>query len=100
MIHLSNWALEFARGDAYDAPEIRGLCLVGEVAGHPRRPDGTRVKTSPIVAVEGRVVRTRSGSVYELNGDPHPAYLAWLAECGREYDRENPVTPRLVEAAE
>lgn len=91
-IRLSNWACEFPDGSSdYHAPELRGLCLVGDVTGHPRRPDGTRVQTSPIVAVDGRQIRTRSGSVYHLEGDPHPAYLAWLAECGRDYDAEQPI---------
>jgi hypothetical protein len=90
-IRLSNWACEFPDGGSdYTAPELRGLCLVGDVTGHPRRPDGTRVKTSVIRKVSGRVIETRN-SVYILEGDPHPAYLAWLVEHGREYDADEPI---------
>ncbi len=56
----------------YTAPEA-GICLVGRVEG------GAKVKTSIVVKVEGRLVTTASGSVYELL-DPDPKWLDFLRE--------------------
>jgi hypothetical protein len=52
-------------GDEFNAPEVRRFHLQGEAAwvpaGHPNK-----MTSSPIVAVEGQVVTTRSGSTYIL----------------------------------
>jgi hypothetical protein len=91
-LRLLDWALDtLSVHDVFKAPEQIRWCLFGEVHGHPREPDGTRVKTSPIVAADGRRITTASGSTYELVGEPHEAYRAWLVEHGREYDADEPI---------
>lgn len=89
---LSDWAIEFGGpDDGYTAPEIRGIRLVGIVTGHHRKEDGKQVATSTVARVEGRRVWTRSGTEYELVGDPCIEYRTWLLERGKPYDVENPI---------
>ena len=99
MTTLTCWSVCIYDPDDYAAPEIAGYALTGIVAGHPKKPDGMLVKTSRIVSVEGRKVVT-ANSTYELVGEPTQRWLTWLAENGYEFDPENPVTPKRVEAAE
>lgn len=68
---LEDWAVVTL--DPYSPPEY-GLCLKGTVYNHPTKPDGTRIVTSVIVKVEGRVVRTNSNTLYHL-GEPEKEYL-------------------------
>ena len=70
-MRLENWSIVHG---AYKAPEQRGY-LIGDVYGHPTRPDGRRVRTSVIVAVDpiAEAVKTYSGSIYEL-GEADPDY--------------------------
>ncbi len=75
----------------YLAPELAGLAVAGEVRGHPRKPDGTRVTTSRVVRVEGRRFWTESGTLYELDGDPEPQFLEFLASAGRAYNEAQPI---------
>lgn len=85
---LTNWSIEFSADSAFQAPEARSQHLVGHT------PDRTGlIITSRIVRAEGRLVTTRSGSVYEL-GEPSTEYLAWLTEHGLAYDPEQPVKVR------
>jgi len=95
---LKNWAVVYKDWDGYTAPEAMKLYLSGEVYGRPPResdgkefPDGKRVWTSSVKEVNGRLITTRSGSVYELVGDPEPGYLEFLKEIGRVYDPANPI---------
>lgn len=75
MIRIEHWSIVTPDTDPFLAPELRKPCLAGRVFGDPRRPDGTRVTTSPIVAVIGEHVLTSSGSEYEL-GDIDSTYAA------------------------
>lgn len=84
-VKLTNWGTVHT-GDAYTAPELRRLCLQGTLAS------GKRVTTSPVEAKVGhRTYRTRSGSLYELSGDPDPAYVAYMQDIGRGLDLEDPI---------
>lgn len=77
-IKMTNWSAGERAEDAYLAPEIRRLCLQGDVKDHPTLEAG-RITTSGIVGVNGKFITTESGSVYEL-GDVQPAYLEWCKE--------------------
>lgn len=91
MVKITNWSCgQEPIEDTFLAPEQARLVLIGEVVGHPRKPDGLVVRTSPVVKVDGRIVTTNSGTVYEL-GDINPDYLDWLCESGRQYDYDNPI---------
>ncbi len=89
-VELHEWATYRANPDPFCAPELQGLTLVGTVKGHPRKPDGHRVRTSSVQTAEGRVVTTQSGTVYLLK-EPHPDYRTWLAEHRPDWDPENPI---------
>ena len=99
MTTLTCWSVCLASESDYAAPELAGYALTGIVSGHSKKPDGLLVKTSRIVSVDGRTVTTQN-STYQLVGEPTQRWLTWLAENGYEFDPENPVTPRRVEAAE
>lgn len=68
-----------AHGDEYTAPDRRagtgGEVLVGTL------PNGKRIRTAAIKAVDGRRVTTSFGSAYFL-GDPSNDYAQWCRENG------------------
>ena len=88
MIRLENWRVVGL--DPYAPPEMAKISLSGKAYGHPNFEDGHGITTSDVVAVDGRMVTTCSGSQYEL-GEIDPKYREWLEEHGREHDEENPI---------
>lgn len=91
-IRIDNWRT-VNLGDAYSAPEVNRIAVAGDVApgADPRRPEGSPIRTSPIVACMGRTVTTKSGTVYQLGRiDPH--FRAWLRAEGRPYNPRQPIT--------
>lgn len=67
MITIENWSVVSSPSNTpYTAPECRKSCLHGNVYNHPKFEDGFEVTTSDIKKVSGRVVSTRSGSLYYL----------------------------------
>lgn len=91
-ILIENWSVS-SNATPYTAPELIAPFLVGEVYNHPRFEPGKNISTSPIVAVDGLLVRTYSGSVYRL-GTVAPSYLEWLTEHYPNWDPENPIKMR------
>ena len=71
IVRLENWSLTHG---LYQAPE-QGCHLIGNVYGHPTRPDGRRVRTSTVVRIDRitETIETRSGSIYGL-GEVDPDY--------------------------
>ena len=69
---------------------MSAIYLVGEVEGHPTRPDGRRITTNYVDTVDGRFITTASGSVYELM-DVDPEYKKYLDEHRPAWDPENPI---------
>jgi hypothetical protein len=90
MIKLENWSLGNAPDDMYYAPEVRKVRLSGDVYNHPRFEDGKKVTTSSVKEVNGKVITTSSGSVYEL-GEPEKEYLDYLKSINYTFDPENPI---------
>lgn len=92
---IENWSV---KADPYSAPEVASAYLCGvcpeRVADKSRaKVPGTSHKmitTSRIVRSEGRLVTTKSGSVYEL-GTVDPGYVEYLRSIGRTLDEANPV---------
>ena len=68
---IENWSLVMT--NPYQAPECQSPSLAGEVHGHPKRPNGQAITTSPIKKIKGNLVETASGSFYEL-GKMDPEY--------------------------
>ena len=85
---MENWEI---RSDPYIAPELGEYMLVGDVFGDPSRQDGRRICTTRVVKVDGRVITTKSGSVYRL-GDPSTGYRQWLRENRPGWNPEQPIT--------
>ena len=71
---LKNWTA-FQRRSASDGTVHEHL--VGEVYGHPARPDGTVVTTSHVIRRDGQVAITASGTRYELDGNGADADATW-----------------------
>lgn len=89
-IRIENWGVVSSpEVTPYTPPECITTSLSGEVYGHLRIPDGEFVVTSNIVKAEGRLVYTRSGSVYEL-GKVAARYEKEYP--GRDYEGEKPIT--------
>lgn len=86
--NLENW---------YALGELKpGHCrLVGIVRNHPRIfgsaqiSSSHEVRTTLVVAAEGRLVTTQSGTVYRL-GRAHPDYILFKSEDGIVVDEEKP----------
>jgi hypothetical protein len=91
IVKLRKWAVVPGTNNPYTAPEARGLRLIGEVHGHPWRPDGEVVTTSRVEYADGRHVRTYSGTQYLLDGSPREDYVAFCAEHNITLDLDAPI---------
>lgn len=91
MILLTQWCVTVP--NPYAAPEVRGLPTVaGKIASENERfPVGKNLVSSGIVKIEGRVFTTKSGSVYEVVGDPSPRWLEDMERARQEVDLQNPL---------
>jgi hypothetical protein len=78
LVFLDEWSIT-STADPYTPPEHQKLKLHGFCFDHPRHKDCTEITTSSIVNVKGRIVKTRSGSIYVL-GEPTADYIKWLKE--------------------
>ena len=90
---LTDWWVRRSEGNGYTAPELCAPYL-----GGTSDKRGKCITTSYIDAVNGRLVRTKSGSVYRL-GRVHPKYRAWLREQGWAYNAKQPIILRGKRAA-
>lgn len=79
-IKIKNWSV-VTTFNPYTPPETQKASLNGNVYGHPRFEDGKNVITSTIVEVNGNIVKTYSGSVYELE-EPCPDFVEWCEKNG------------------
>jgi hypothetical protein len=70
---LENWAVVWDDISPYSAPEIRSPRIKGDVYGHSLWKDGDCITTTSPVSRKGTVIRTKSGSYYQL-GKVHPRY--------------------------
>jgi len=83
--HLNKWAVVHD-GDPYRAPEARRISLTGF-----RDNEEQQIITSEIVEIDGKYIRTWSGSIYIL-GEINEEYLAWMKKNNIKYDPENPIS--------
>lgn len=90
-VQLSNWSVSIGSTNPYIPPEMVGIKLMGIVQGHPIKRDGHHVLTSRVVHVDGRFITTKSGTIYELIGDPCKDYLDFLQRTNDVYDPINPI---------
>jgi len=99
-VKLENWAVCFLPQDAFGAAAAGGTIpgrLTGEVFGHPRFDDGNPITSTPITEAEGRLITTKSGTVYEL-GKAKEDYVEFTHNIpGKEdwdFDGDTPVVLR------
>ena len=76
---LEGWSVSTELTDLYKPPETILTFLCGAVYGHSKWDDGHRISTSYIKDVDGNLVTTSSGSVYEL-GEPDPLFVQWCKD--------------------
>ena len=88
-VRLENWAV-CSCGSPYTAPELITSHLHGVVLNHPCFQMGSMVTTSRIVGINGRLITTKSGTVYEL-GRADCVYKAWCAANGVDIDEDRPI---------
>lgn len=78
MVRLENWSVTYHPQDSWRAPECRTMHLCGEVFGHPNYPEGHKITTSNVKAVNGRQI-TCASRVYVL-GQPAAEYVQWCKD--------------------
>lgn len=83
MVKLEDWAVGVEPKDynPYTPIEHQHTRLSGLVYEHALHKDGKRVKTSRILKVDGNVVETESGTLYEL-GECNKDYVEWCKQYG------------------
>lgn len=97
-VRLDFWSVVYDQRNPYIPPEGRALCLKGVIGeGHPHKPPGSRVVTSGIKTIAGRLVTTGSGTVYQL-GRVNRKYRAWMKEKQICYDAKNPIKDKRSSA--
>lgn len=57
MYQIDNYSVT-SKSDPYLPPELARKQIQGQVKNHPAYKDGTKIITSDIIAVNGRVVKT------------------------------------------
>lgn len=92
-VTLNAWSVIGSAISLYSPPEAAFKRLSGIVSGHPttRLNDGRSVHTSRIVKIDGRLITTRTGTVYEL-GVVHKDYAVWCLNASAIYG-PNPLGP-------
>jgi hypothetical protein len=90
MPRLYDWSTVVA--NPYQAPEAGcNIRLAGRVWDHPHFIDGEQITTSRVKSSIGRIIETKSGSVYTLEGDPEAEFATYLEAIGYELDVEDPI---------
>lgn len=81
---INDWRVMLCPHRPFQAPEAQDhFHLLGRI--------GNKTKlTSRVVSTVGRLVTTKSGSVYRL-GRIQPEYREWIAKRGLKYDARQPV---------
>lgn len=93
---LQDWAV-VGDDDPWIPPELRRIRVSGKVYDHDAFHAGEEITTSPVVHVEGRVIRTRGGVesdppyCYVLDGPPSADYAAWCGANRIPIDEEHPI---------
>lgn len=90
MKRIEQWATEPCPDLPYVAPELHGHVHVSGII------DGKEKLTSRVVKAEGRIITTKSGTVYEL-GEPRAGFVEWCAGHGTPLDSEHPIKLEQVQ---
>lgn len=93
MYKLECWSICPSSDDApsvFTPPEAQGIALQAKKSTRPGFENG--ILTTRITNIQGRVVTTRSGTMYEL-GEPDPNFVEWCLKHGHHDPRDlaNPI---------
>jgi hypothetical protein len=81
---IEQWSTELCPHKPYLAPELHDHVHVAGII------DGKEKITTRVVAVDGRKITTKTGSVYLL-GKAKPEFSAWCAMRGTPIDPAQPI---------
>ena len=90
MIKINDWSTTSLDNNPYLAPELKRINLQGKVYNHPRFDDGSKVTTSSIIKVEGRIIHTKSDSIYKLRSIDKN-FRKWLKKNRPDWDYKKPI---------
>ena len=78
---IENWAFVYVGNDPYQAPEVSGQKVQGEIYNHGGYSDGEKITTSNVINKGRGYVQTQNSS-YEL-GKANPEYLKAYPEAAK-----------------
>jgi hypothetical protein len=87
MTKINNWSLILISDNPYQAPELRSSAIVGTVVVDNKTK---YIRTSSVVQSLGTIIKTRSGTLYEL-GEASEEYKKYLVDNGYSFDADCPL---------
>jgi hypothetical protein len=90
MYRLEEWATVIYP-DPWQPPEMQSIAIRGKIYNHPNYEDGHEIITSSIASANGKIITTKSGSIYQL-GKINKEFVKWMEDNKISFDPENPVT--------
>jgi hypothetical protein len=94
-IKIDNWSVCCDNFDPYMAPEQIISSLHGTVYNHPLHTNGKEICTTSIKEVNGRMVTTKSGTVYVL-GKIDKNYRKFLKKHYPHWNYKKPISLKNV----
>lgn len=81
IVKIENWSVSYSKSaNPYYPPEVVPKALCGKVYGHPKKEDGSYVRTTGVVDGEKNRVETYN-TIYIL-GKVDPNYVEWCKQKG------------------
>jgi len=78
--HIYKWSLVLHNSSSYDL----GVCLFGF-----RDNEEQKIKTTPIVSINGRIIKTKNSTYFLEDADPE--YMKWVLTKNIDFDPNNPI---------
>jgi hypothetical protein len=88
---IKNWSVNQVNNNKYSAPEITNLCVTGNIFNHPKFDNYTLISTSAVKDTEGKIITTKSGNKYYIDGPPSIEYNDFCIANNINIDLENPI---------
>jgi hypothetical protein len=88
---FKNWSVQRPECNVFLAPECIKPLLMGNIFNHPKYKDGTNIITSSIIESNGNKIKTISGSLYLIEGEPSTEYKDYCFQNNIVIDLNNPI---------